>query len=122
MGNLGGLEIVAILLVALVVLGPKKLPEATRQVARVVGELKRISSGFQKEMREAIEDPLVEAEARAEGARVTAVAAGDDPAKDANAGGDLPPGTNDETVERGDSGETEETEAVGEPSDPRTSP
>ncbi len=72
MGNLGGLEAVVILLVALVVLGPKKLPDAARQVGRAVTELKRISGGFQKEMREAFQDPILEAEARAEGARVTA--------------------------------------------------
>ena len=71
MGNLGGMEVIVILLVALVVLGPKKLPEAARQVGRALTELKRISSGFQREMREAIEDPIVEAEARAKGARVT---------------------------------------------------
>ena len=71
MGNLGGLEVVVIMMVALIVLGPKKLPEAARQVGRALTELKRISSGFQREMREAIQDPIVEAEARAEGARVT---------------------------------------------------
>ena len=72
MGNLGGMEVVVILLVALVVLGPKKLPEAARQVGRALTELKRISGGFQKEMREAMQDPIVEAEARAKGARVVA--------------------------------------------------
>ncbi len=72
MGNLGGMEVVVILLVALVVLGPKKLPYAARQVGRALTELKRISGGFQKEMREAMQDPIVEAEARAEGARVVA--------------------------------------------------
>lgn len=77
MGNLGGMEVIVILLVALVVLGPKKLPEAARQVGRALTEIKRVSSGFQREMREAIEDPIVEAEARAKGARVTAPAAPD---------------------------------------------
>ncbi len=72
MGNLGGMEVVVILLVALVVLGPKKLPDAARQVGRALTELKRISGGFQKEMREAMQDPIVEAEARAKGARVVA--------------------------------------------------
>lgn len=75
MGNLGGAEIVVILLVALVVLGPRKLPHAARQVGRALTELKRLSSGFQKEMREAMDDPVVEAEARAKGAAVSAAAA-----------------------------------------------
>lgn len=71
MGNLGGMEVVVILLVALVVLGPKKLPEAARQVGRALTEIKRVSSGFQQEMRDAMLDPIAEAEARAKGARVT---------------------------------------------------
>ena len=82
MGNLGGLEVVVILLVALVVLGPKKLPDAARQVGRALTELKRISGGFQKEMREAMQDPIVEAESRAKGARVVA---SDSPTKTADA-------------------------------------
>lgn len=72
MGNLGGLEVVVILLVALVVLGPSKLPHAARQVGRALTELRRISSGFQKEMREAMADPIIEAEARGRGAEVVA--------------------------------------------------
>lgn len=72
MGNLGGMEVIVILLVALVVLGPQKLPHAARQVGRALTELKRISGGFQQEMREAMQDPIVEAEARAKGARVVA--------------------------------------------------
>ena len=71
MGNIGGMEVVAILLLALIVLGPQKLPVAARQVGRIFNEIKRVSSGFQQEMREAMQDPLVEAEARAQGARIT---------------------------------------------------
>jgi len=91
------MEVVVILLVALVVLGPKKLPHAARQVGRALTELKRISGGFQKEMREAMQDPIVEAEARAKGARVVAsesvattadTAATDPPADDSTAVGD----------------------------------
>ena len=120
MGNLGGMEVVVILLVALVVLGPKKLPEAARQVARAVGELKRISSGFQREMREAIEDPVVEAEARAKGARVTASTAAVNPAgvSEADAVAEPPTGPDAETI---DSSDSIETKAAGEPSDSQTS-
>ncbi len=120
MGNLGGMEVVVILLVALVVLGPKKLPEAARQAARAVGELKRISSGFQREMREAIEDPVVEAEARAKGARVTASAAEVDEAEasDTDSVAEPPAEPDAETIGSGDS---TEIEAAGEPSDSKTS-
>jgi sec-independent protein translocase protein TatB len=56
MFNIGPMELVAILAVALIVLGPNRLPEAVRTVGRVVGELRRISSGFQDELRNAFED------------------------------------------------------------------
>ena len=44
-----------ILLVALIILGPQRLPEAARQVGRAMSELRRLSSGFQAEMRDAME-------------------------------------------------------------------
>ena len=59
MGNLGGGEILVILLVALIVLGPTKLPAAVRQAGRFMGEIRRIGQGFQQELREAAK-PLAE--------------------------------------------------------------
>jgi sec-independent protein translocase protein TatB len=58
--NLSGSEIVVILLLALVVLGPEKLPDAMRRFGRVYGELKRMSSSFQEEMRSTLEEPMRE--------------------------------------------------------------
>jgi Tat protein translocase TatB subunit len=55
--NIGGPELLVILLVALLVLGPNKLPEAARQVGRAMHELRRLSNGFQDELRQALEDP-----------------------------------------------------------------
>ena len=60
MGNLGGGEVLVILLVALIVLGPTKLPAAVRQAGRFMGEIRRIGQGFQQELREAAK-PLAEA-------------------------------------------------------------
>ena len=60
MFNLSGSEIVIILLLALVVLGPEKLPEAIRRFGRLYGELKRMSTGFQSEFRTAFEEPMRE--------------------------------------------------------------
>lgn len=71
MFNVGGGELLVIFLVALIVLGPAKLPEAARQVGGAVRELKRLSSGFQQELRAAMDDP-VEAAARDRGARIVA--------------------------------------------------
>lgn len=58
MFNVGTPELLVILLVALVVLGPTKLPEAARQVGRFVGEVRRMSSGFQDELRDAMQEPV----------------------------------------------------------------
>ena len=72
MFNVGGMELLVIALVALIVLGPDKLPGAIRQVGNVVGELRRMSSGFQTDLRGA----LAEAERDAEVASRAANEAG----------------------------------------------
>jgi Tat protein translocase TatB subunit len=56
--NVGTPELLVILVVALLVLGPDKLPGAARQVGRAVGELRRLSSGFQAEIRDAMQEPV----------------------------------------------------------------
>lgn len=62
MGNLGSGELLVIFFVALLVLGPNKLPDAARQVGRAVNEIRRVSGGFQREMREAMQEPMRAAE------------------------------------------------------------
>ena len=59
MFNIGGGEFIVIALIALIVLGPQRLPDAARQVGKTVGELRRISSGFQRELRDALDDTEV---------------------------------------------------------------
>ena len=56
--NLSTGELLVIFLVALVVLGPNKLPDAARQMGRMAAELRRLSSGFQDEMRAAMQEPM----------------------------------------------------------------
>lgn len=58
MGSIGAPEILVILVVALLVLGPNRLPEAARQVGRAMAEMRRISAGFQAEMRDALQTPV----------------------------------------------------------------
>jgi sec-independent protein translocase protein TatB len=55
--NVGTPELLLILLIALIVLGPSKLPDAARQVGRAMAELRRLSSGFQAELRDAMQEP-----------------------------------------------------------------
>ena len=60
MFNVTGGEVVIILILALVVLGPDKLPEAMRKFGHFYAEFKKMSSGFQSEMRNALDEPLRE--------------------------------------------------------------
>lgn len=59
MGSIGGPEILIVLLVALLVLGPNRLPHAARQVGRAVAEFRRVTSDFQSEVRNAIAEPVI---------------------------------------------------------------
>jgi sec-independent protein translocase protein TatB len=56
MFNVGAGELLVILLIALIVLGPDKLPETARKIGNVMAELRRMSSGFQDEMRSAMDE------------------------------------------------------------------
>ena len=47
-----------VLVVALLVLGPNKLPDAARQVGKAIGEMRKLSTGFQAEMRDAMKEPV----------------------------------------------------------------
>lgn len=60
MFNLQGSELVIILLLALVVLGPEKLPDAMRKMGRFYGDLKKMSTSFQEEFRSAVDEPMRE--------------------------------------------------------------
>ncbi|MGI8809501.1 MAG: twin-arginine translocase TatA/TatE family subunit [Acidimicrobiales bacterium] len=55
--SLGPAEIMVILVVALIVLGPKRLPEAGRQVGKAIAEVRKWSQGFQDEIRSVV-DPI----------------------------------------------------------------
>lgn len=60
MFNLQGSEIVVILLLALVVLGPEKLPDAIRRFSKTYAELKKMGTGFQSELKNALDEPMRE--------------------------------------------------------------
>ena len=55
---IGTPEILVILVVALIVLGPTRLPDAARQVGRAFAELRRMSSGMQAELRDVLNPPV----------------------------------------------------------------
>ena len=60
MFNMTGSEVMFLLIIGLVVLGPEKLPDAIRRVGRLYAELKRMSSGVQTDFRKVMEEPLKE--------------------------------------------------------------
>ncbi|MBI5089687.1 MAG: twin-arginine translocase TatA/TatE family subunit [Actinobacteria bacterium] len=60
MFNFSGSEIVFLLLIALVVLGPEKLPEAIRRFGKTYVEFKKVTTGFQSELKSALDEPMRE--------------------------------------------------------------
>ncbi len=54
MPNLGAGEILVILLLALLVLGPDKLPGAARSIGKTMSQVRKLSSGFEQEVRSAM--------------------------------------------------------------------
>ena len=58
MGSIGPAEIIVVLVIGLIVLGPNRLPEAARQIGKAVTEFRRVSSGLQAEVRDAFADPV----------------------------------------------------------------
>ncbi|MXW42363.1 MAG: twin-arginine translocase subunit TatB [Acidimicrobiia bacterium] len=71
MGNLGWPEITVIVVVALVVLGPDRLPQAAQQLGSMIRAFRKISTGFRQELQNALDEPL-EAKARQRGAEAVA--------------------------------------------------
>lgn len=58
MFNFSGSEIIFLLILGLVVLGPEKLPGVLRKAGRLYGEFKRVTSDAQTELRQALADPI----------------------------------------------------------------
>lgn len=74
MPNVGPLELAIVLIIALVVFGPKRLPELGRSLGRGIREFRGSVSGdghdHESESHEAIEPPKPQAEKDAEGEKV----------------------------------------------------
>lgn len=50
MGGIGGPELLIVLLVVLLVFGPRKIPEVARMLGKGLREFRRLSTEFQREM------------------------------------------------------------------------
>lgn len=98
MFNIGSGELLVLLLLGLLVLGPERLPKAMGQVGRWVAQMRKLSSGFQDEIKRAMDPhdaPFRPGEERLPPANVAdeVRVVGVDPPADEDAGddGDEPP-------------------------------
>ena len=82
MGSVGFPEMIVVFIVALVVLGPDKLPTAAKQVGRAYAEFKRVTASIQDEVRGALDLDTREADQRS---------ATGDPPSPATVPADVPP-------------------------------
>jgi|SRR3954462_10629715 sec-independent protein translocase protein TatB len=62
--NLGFSEMLFIFLLALIVVGPKRLPELARQFGRIMAEIKRASNDFQAQVQEEVRQLEIEETAK----------------------------------------------------------
>ncbi|MGI6412419.1 MAG: Sec-independent protein translocase protein TatB [Syntrophomonadaceae bacterium] len=53
-GNIGPWELVLILLIALIVVGPGKLPEVARSIGKATSEFKKATTSIKREIQESI--------------------------------------------------------------------
>lgn len=56
MFNIGPWELGIILLVALIVVGPGKLPEVAKAIGKGINEFKKVTTGYQREFQAALSD------------------------------------------------------------------
>ncbi len=73
MFNLSGSELIFLVLIALVVLGPDKLPEAMRRAGKAYADFKKMTTGFQSEMKSVLDEPMRELRETAELAKKSAM-------------------------------------------------
>jgi len=67
MPNIGPLEIVVVLVIALVVFGPKRLPELGKSMGRGIREFRSTISGKDDESKPELESPADDATERVDG-------------------------------------------------------
>ena len=61
MFNIGGGELLIIILVIVIFIGPSKLPEVANTLGRLSATVRRFNQSFQDEVRNSFDDPIEEA-------------------------------------------------------------
>jgi len=62
MPQIGWLEILAVIIIAILVLGPKEFPVALKKIGSYVGKLKNLFSNFQREISSVTDEIDIEKE------------------------------------------------------------
>ncbi len=88
--GVGPWEVVLIAILALIFIGPEKLPEIMRQIGRTVGELRRMSSELTREFQDELA-PLQEIQSELTGTPKAGQKAADKPPQPATAAKPTPP-------------------------------
>ena len=70
MPQIGWLEILAVVIIAILVLGPKEFPIALKKIGSYVGKLKNIISNFQREISSVTSDLDVEEDLEKESKKI----------------------------------------------------
>ena len=70
MPQIGWLEILAVVIIAILVLGPKEFPVALKKIGSYVGKLKNIISNFQREISSVTSDLDVEEDLKKESKKI----------------------------------------------------
>jgi len=86
-GTLGGPELFFIFVIALIVFGPRKLPEIGKSLGKMVGEFRRASNDLKRTIEDEVETERVRELAKADSAELSAPAPSGSPA----GLGDAPP-------------------------------
>jgi TatA/E family protein of Tat protein translocase len=55
LGTIGGTELLLILVIALIVFGPRKLPEIGKSIGKMMGEFRRASNDFRRTIEDEVE-------------------------------------------------------------------
>ena len=76
-GTLGGPELFLIFVVALIVFGPRKLPEIGKSLGKMMGEFRRASNEFRSTIENEVEAEKIRESMRIEPPKVEPVAPGD---------------------------------------------
>lgn len=58
MGSIGAPEVVVILVLALLVLGPDRLPQAARTMGRWMGQVRKLTGSLQAEVRDVVDEVM----------------------------------------------------------------